>query len=120
LYNVAQKSLSEHNAIILPQRPEQEQFVASSIQFRAETITDPNDFLDRCMQRGVELKWFGSDQPTGFTSRYDSWQYIEDIPHLPNTLKILKSTFDMRLPLTFDTDDIETICTIIKEEIQVS
>jgi len=120
LYEVAQKSLSKHNAIILPRRPDQEQFVASSIQFRAETIADANDFLDRCMQRGVELKWFGGDQPNGFTSRYDSWQYIEDIPHLPNTLRILKRTFDMRLPLTFNTDDIETICTIIKEEVQKS
>jgi len=65
----------------------------------------------------VELKWFGSEEPNGFTSRYDSWRYIGATPNLTATKKILKRTFDMRLPLTFNTDDIELITEIINQEI---
>jgi len=34
---------------------------------------------------------------------------------LPETLAILANTFDMRIPLTFDTDDIRLIVKIIGE-----
>ena len=49
-----------------------------------------------CAARGVELKWFGDDEPKAFTSRYDSWKYIDDLPHLPGTLAVLEKTLDMR------------------------
>jgi len=73
--------------------------------------------MSRCAARGVELKWFGNKDPHGFTSRYDSWRYLGDVPELPNTLKILNRTFDMRLPLTFDESDMQTITGIIVEEV---
>jgi len=68
----------------------------------------------------VELKWFGNKDPQGFTSRYDSWRYLGDAPKLPSTLKILNRTFDMRLPLTFDESDMQTITSIIVEEVASS
>ena len=40
-------------------------------------------------QRGVELKWFGPEEPVAFTSRYDSWRYLDNIPELPKTLDTL-------------------------------
>ena len=50
-------------------------------------------FIAGCAARGVELKWFGGAEPQGFTSRYDSWRYIEDKRHLPRTsLAILANT----------------------------
>ena len=70
-----------------------------------------------CAARGVELKWFGDDTPKAFTSRYDSWKYIDDIPHLPGTLSVLEKTLDMRVPLTFDLDDCDLIARIIDEEV---
>jgi hypothetical protein len=62
------------------------------------------------------LKWFGGTEPQGFTSRYDSWRYIEDSQHLPQTLNILATTFDLRIPLTFSIEDMETIGSIIDDE----
>ena len=74
-------------------------------------------FVEACAARGAELKWFGDDEPKAFTSRYDSWKYIDDIPTLPTTLRILGTTLDMRVPLTFTRDDCELIADIIAEEL---
>jgi hypothetical protein len=57
-------------------------------------------------------------RPKAFTSRYDSWRYIDDIPVLPTTLRVLEKTLDMRVPLTFTIDDCDMIASIIEDEIQ--
>ena len=108
------------DGVTIPARKQHEAYVGSSIQFRADGLSrdDIPDFLARCAKRGVELKWFGEDEPKAFTSRYDSWVYIKDIPHLPKTLEVLSKTIDMRVPLTFDAQDCDVIADIIAEEIQ--
>ena len=118
LYNALDKALRKIDGISLPVRPQNEFFVGSSIQFRVDAIAkdDIPDFLKRCGARGVDLKWFGADRPTAFTSRYDSWEYLDDIPDLPATKAALDKTIDMRVPLTFDTDDCALITGIIAEE----
>ena len=118
LYNTLDKGLRAIDGISLPVRPQNEFFVGSSIQFRVDAIAkdDIPDFLKRCGARGVDLKWFGADRPTAFTSRYDSWEYLDDIPDLPATKAALDKTIDMRVPLTFDTDDCALITDIIAEE----
>ena len=65
----------------------------------------------------MELKWFGADKPKAFTSRYDSWKYIDDMPVLPNTLRVLETTLDMRVPLTFEAEDCDLIAEIIRDEL---
>lgn len=120
LYNAAEAGLKRINSIDIAQRPQQEYFVGSSIQFRPTSLQTPEqvaDFVARCMKRGVELKWFGSADPQGFTSRYDSWRYLGEAPVLPDTLKILSNTLDMRIPLTFAASDMKTITDIIASEL---
>ncbi len=120
LYRTAERGLAQISGVAMPRRPENEYYVGSSIQFRVPAFdsTDVAEFIDGCARRGVELKWFGSKDPQGFTSRYDSWRYLGEAPVLDNTLEILRSTFDMRLPLTFNTDDIDTIVQIIREVVR--
>ena len=117
LYMAAENGLRKNNNVTLSERPAQETYVGSSIQFRVEALNDVQGFIDGCAKRGVELKWFGNKEPQGFTSRYDSWRYLGEAPVLPKTLKILDRTFDMRLPLTFNESDMQTITDIITEEI---
>ena len=74
------------------------------------------DVQKRTAKRGVELKWFGADQPIGFTSRHDSCAYVE-AQSVPNTDRILSCLFDMRLPLTFTLEDCDFLAIIIREEI---
>ncbi len=117
-YQALQNRLAENPRIQLPQRPEQEAYVGSSLQFRVEQLGQSQiaEFLSACAVRGVELKWFGGAEPQGFTSRYDSWRYIDGIQPLPQTLEILATTFDLRIPLTFSVEDMEIIGSIIDEE----
>jgi dTDP-4-amino-4,6-dideoxygalactose transaminase len=118
-YRALHNRLAENAQIQLAHRPEQEAYVGSSLQFRVEAL-DPNqvpEFISACAARGVELKWFGGAEPQGFTSRYDSWRYIDEIQPLPQTLEILATTFDLRIPLTFSVADMEIIGSIIDEEV---
>ena len=119
LYDTLFNAFTGIEGIDIPKRRQAEFYVGSSIQFRLNALA-PNDipaFLERCARRGVELKWFGADQPAAFTSRYDSWRYIKELPELPATKAALEKTVDMRIPLTFSTDDCKIIAEIIADEV---
>jgi dTDP-4-amino-4,6-dideoxygalactose transaminase len=118
-YQALEARLAMNPQIQLSKRPAAEAYVGSSLQFRVEAL-EPEQvagFIAACAARGVELKWFGGAEPHGFTSRYDSWRYIEDQQPLPTTLAILANTFDLRIPLTFSVEDMTTIGDIITDEV---
>ena len=117
-YQKLEHRLAQNPRIQLPHRPEQESYVGSSLQFRVAAFDQDqiSDFVSSCARRGVELKWFGNVEPQGFTSRYDSWRYLENTQQLPQTLEVLATTFDLRIPLTFTVEDMEIIGSIIDEE----
>jgi dTDP-4-amino-4,6-dideoxygalactose transaminase len=120
LYDRLFSRLAKMQGVLIPPRKQEEFYIGSSIQFRAEGLSRSQipQFVNACAKRGVELKWFGDDTPKAFTSRYDSWKYIEDIPTLPNTLRVLEKTLDMRVPLTFTTSDCDIIADIISDEME--
>ena len=115
-YRVIERCLTKSGAIRVPVRPPEEHYVGSSIQFLIEDITASaaRNFVNANKQLGVELKWFGDDEPVAFTSNHKSWRYI-DKQALPKTDAILKGLFDMRIPLTFSLADCEHIANIIVE-----
>ena len=121
LYDRLAAHFRKMKGVVIPARRQEEFYVGSSIQFRAEGLDRSQipALMASCAARGVELKWFGDDTPKAFTSRYDSWKYIDDIPNLPGTLSALEKTLDMRVPLTFDLDDCDLIAHIIDEEVSV-
>ncbi len=120
-YAVLVNILGLSPVISLVQRPKKEEFVASSIQFSlpSASVNEIENIICQCQERGVTLKWFGNNEPEGYTSRYDSWQYINGMPTLPKTQKILSTLLDMRIPLTFSHDDCklvaEIICDVVEE-----
>ncbi|WP_170400344.1 DegT/DnrJ/EryC1/StrS family aminotransferase [Ruegeria arenilitoris] len=104
--------------LTIVERPEEETYVGSSIQFlllewSPERIAE---VIRRCAARGVELKWFGGAEPSGFTSRYDSWRYADSVP-MPASDRILAGIMDMRVPLTFSLEDCRLIARIIRSEV---
>jgi dTDP-4-amino-4,6-dideoxygalactose transaminase len=115
-YDAMASELSYVPYVRLPHRPDKEQFVASSFQFNVPTFTPDqiDKLLKTTLARGVELKWFGADEPVAFTSRHDSWTYAGN-QSLPKTDKVLSTLLDMRLPLTFSLDDCHLIGRIIRE-----
>lgn len=116
-YRALEDGLRSAPGIRTVTRRPQESYVGSSIQFHADGLRPGAipDFLRDAAARGVEIKWFGAAEPTGFTSRYDSWRYLGEPPDLPRTLAVLATTCDMRIPLTFDEADCSHIAAIIAD-----
>ena len=117
-YRVIEAGLRETPGLTVVERPPEEHFVGSSIQFLlsgwpAEKI---ENVVSGCAQRGVELKWFGAAEPKAFTSRYDSWKYAPSSP-MPESDRVLSAILDMRVPLTFSEEDCDLIARIIRSEV---
>lgn len=117
-YQALEKVVAASPNIMIAQRPQHEHYVGSSFQFRPQIATEKlPTLLAKCSQRGVDIKWFGSEEPKAFTSRYDSWEYLGEQLALPKTLEVLSNTCDIRVPLTFDEQDCALIGQIIVDEV---
>ncbi|RPE71083.1 dTDP-4-amino-4,6-dideoxygalactose transaminase [Pacificibacter maritimus] len=117
-YRTVENGLRDVEGLTIIQRPQAEGYVGSSFQFLL--LDWPDDKIEAlvaaCLKRGVELKWFGAPEPVAFTSRYDSWRYVDPQP-LPDSDRVLKAIVDMRLPLTFSVEDCAQLARIIKDEV---
>ena len=115
-YRTIEAVLRTAPGVRVPERPERETFVGSSIQFLLPGLDEPGirDLVNACLARGVELKWFGDPEPVAYTSRHDSWRYL-DPQSLPVTDRVLASLLDMRIPLTFSVEDCGLIGRIIRD-----
>jgi dTDP-4-amino-4,6-dideoxygalactose transaminase len=91
--------------------------LTGTLQFSLTDVDLPavEAFIKTCGQRGVEIKWFGAKEPVGFTSSWESWQYIESRPSLPRTRKTLDFLCDFRIPLTFKLEDCKTVAAVIRQ-----
>jgi dTDP-4-amino-4,6-dideoxygalactose transaminase len=117
-YKAVEAVVAGTPGLTMPNRPDTEAYVGSSIQF---LLLDWDDIaiekvVQGCKSRGVELKWFGAETPQAFTSTYDHWRYAPS-DRMDKSDRILQSILDMRLPLTFSIEDCELIAAIIRDEI---
>jgi len=119
-YRVIEKILNTCSLIRVPARPDAEQFVGSSIQFSLPGFSTEqvSEVVEQCGARGVVLKWFGDTIPRDYTSRYDSWRYISQLPRLPKTEQVLSLLLDMRVPLTFSEEDRVLIADLIVDVVK--
>lgn len=117
-YQALEAGLRDVPGLTVIERPYEETYVGSSIQFLLLDWTPEavQDAIARCAARGVELKWFGADEPAGFTSRYDSWRYAQS-ERMPASDRVLTGIVDMRVPLTFSLEDCALISRIIRAEV---
>lgn len=117
-YDTLEQGLRGTPGLRVIERPDAERKVGSSIQFLLPDWPTGvvQDLVARCAARGVELKWFGAPEPAGFTSRYDSWRYAPS-EAMPATDAVLAGLVDMRVPLTFSTEDCALIARIIRSEV---
>ncbi|NGP45136.1 aminotransferase class I/II-fold pyridoxal phosphate-dependent enzyme [Bacillaceae bacterium SIJ1] len=116
-YQLIEQELSNVPHIRVPRRDEREKYVGSSFQFTLTNTTAAKveHFIESCAKRGVEIKWFGSREPKGFTSRFESWEYLGETDPLPKTAELLNFMCDFRVPLTFTLEDCKTLCLVIKQ-----
>jgi dTDP-4-amino-4,6-dideoxygalactose transaminase len=106
----------------VPRRPQEEEFVQSSIQFSVTGLDEPAfaRFLAGCRARDVYLKWFGAREAEGYTSISAHWRYMAD-PHTPpRTEAAVERLCDMRIPLSMGEADCATVAHIVAEELAVA
>ncbi len=117
-YRVLETGVRGTPGLTVIERPEAERYVGSSFQILLLDWAGGkvSEVVRRCAARGVELKWFGAAEPVAFTSRYDSWRYVETQP-MPDSDRVLAGILDMRVPLTFSLDDCALIARIIRAEV---
>lgn len=116
-YFKIEKGLSDIDGLVIAKRHKEEKFVGSSIQFRLPDFSAAEliKFIELNATDGIPIKWFGDPEPIGYTSRFDSWRYLQNIPTLAKTQEILATTCDVRIPLTFGLEDCGLIAEIIKD-----
>lgn len=107
---------SQH--IRLPEKPAKEGFRPTSIQFTLEGLDAAGiaAALDGAARRGVTIKWFGADEPVGFTSRSGHWRYAGAFD-LPRTEAILAKLCDVRLPVWLSEADCDRLAAAIREAV---
>ena len=117
-YRVVEEGLRDTPGLTVVERPEEETYVGSSIQFLLLDWSEEKiaEVVARCATRGVEIKWFGGSEPVAFTSRYDSWRYAPS-ERMPESDRVLGGIMDMRIPLTFSLEDCAQIARIIRAEV---
>lgn len=91
------------------------QRVGDSFQFNVTGLTESQveEFRNRARERGIELQVFGHSDNARY---FRNWKYsFHKTPDLKQTEDIITAACDFRIPLTFTTDDIQTIADIIRE-----
>jgi dTDP-4-amino-4,6-dideoxygalactose transaminase len=118
IYGWLEQLLNAIEGIEVPPRDAKEAYVASSIQFHIGGVNrnEMMSLVDRCTERGVAIKWFGRNEPRGYTSQYHDWQYL-DPQNLPDTTTILATTCDMRIPMSLTREHCIKIAAIIAQEL---
>ena len=108
--------------IRLPLRPPQEQFVGSSLQFSLVDMdrAQMQAAVAACARGGVHVKWFGADEPVGFTSVWQHWRYFGEEQSLPRAQRVLAGLCDLRLPLSLSQADCVAIGHIIRSAVQAA
>lgn len=117
-----EKELRDLANIQLPRRPANEQYVASSIQFLLKdlSVDQVGRFIRESARLGLHIKWFGADQPQGFTSVWSHWRFFADAQQLPRAEAILKMLCDIRIPLSLTQQDCVAIGAVIRHSLQVA
>ncbi len=101
------EDLSNARHIHLPHRPADENFVMSSLQFSLIDLPRPvmAKVIAGSAARGLHVKWFGAEEPIGFTSVWSHWRYFGGEQRLPVAERVLAGLCDVRLPLSLSRAD---------------
>ena len=114
-YNRLIEILGSIRNIYIPSPLEQVKRAPDSLQFNLLGLTSQqvDQFVQQTSERGVTMQIFGRDDNSRY---YRNWQYsFTETPKLDKTESIISSACDLRLPSSFDLDDINLIGYILKD-----
>ncbi len=89
-----------------------------SIQFNLVGLGDNaiRAFAATSAAAGVKVQVFG--QSSDNARAFWNWQFIEDLPDLPQTRKMLMSACDVRLPVHLDVSDLDAVVDVLLGALQ--
>ena len=110
--------LSASPHIHLPQPDHRECPAPDSIQFNLIDCTDAEviEFVSKVREQGVSLYVFGFHEDNARV--FWNWHFLGNIPDLPQTRAMLMRACDMRLPLSFSTEQLYIVADIITTTIK--
>lgn len=102
----------------VPDKLAPEERAPDSIQFN---LVDMNDdqvmaFQDAAQARGLKVQVFGASQDNA--RAFWNWQFIKDLPELPQTRAMLMKACDVRLPARLKKPDLDAISEVLLAAIQ--
>jgi len=113
----------EIDGVHVPERVPAEGYVASSIQFNlSNDIVQAGQvapIIQFAADHGVFIKWFGADEPVGFTSRFDHWRYADE-QSLVQTTQIMSGLCDMRIPLSMSSGQAVDIGHVLRDAVRTA
>ncbi|MBO9472442.1 aminotransferase class I/II-fold pyridoxal phosphate-dependent enzyme [Shimia sp. R10_1] len=93
----------------VPEKLAPEERAPDSIQFNLEGMSNDEilAFQEAANARGVKVQVFG--QSTDNARAYWNWQFMPEMPELPQTRAMLMSACDVRLPARLKTEELDVI-----------
>ena len=97
----------------VPEKLLPEERAPDSIQFNLEGMDDAQiaQFQKAAQERGISVQVFGASQDNA--RAFWNWQFIKDLPELPQTRAMLMRACDVRLPARLKRDELDVIADIL-------
>lgn len=110
-------AISASPFIDVPPPLDGEKRAPDSIQFNVVGLSDAQTaaFATAASVLGVKVQVFG--QSTDNARAFWNWQFLEDIPELPQTRAMLMKACDVRLPVHLDPKDLDAVSNVLLEAI---
>ena len=97
----------------VPEKLPPEERAPDSIQFNLEGMDDAQiaQFQKAAQERGISVQVFGASQDNA--RAFWNWQFIKDLPELPQTRAMLMRACDVRLPARLKRHELDVIADIL-------
>ena len=114
---VAQR-LNQSPWVQVPEKLAPEERAPDSIQFNLENMDDAQiaAFQKSAQARGIKVQVFGASEDNA--RAFWNWQFIEDLPELPQTRAMLMRACDVRLPARLKREELDVIADILLAAVQ--
>ena len=112
-HNHVAAQLSRAPQINVPAPLPPEQRAPDSIQFNLINMTDMQvmAFSETAAEMGVKVQVFGMSDDNA--RAFWNWQFIPDLPELPQTRAMLMRACDVRLPVQLTLDQLDAVCAVL-------
>jgi dTDP-4-amino-4,6-dideoxygalactose transaminase len=115
-YVMVDKRLNNHFHITIPKPCPKVRICGDSLQFNLLNLSDEQvqKFLSECHSHGLFCELFGAK---GNARNFENWKFSPADCPLPKTCAVISRAIDIRLPLTWEDQDFEDVCTVVEESL---